>query len=103
MSPYSEEEMPVLWRYQQGNDLKHSFRLVRNWFLEKNVDLNQIEYLWEHLERKIRQRIFYNENALRQVLQDAWRKIPVDVYRNLIDSSPRRCSEVIKAKNVLTK
>lgn len=52
MSPYSEEEMPVLWRYQQGNDLKHSSQLVRNWFLEKNVDLNQIEYLWEHLRTK---------------------------------------------------
>ncbi|CAH2017352.1 unnamed protein product [Acanthoscelides obtectus] len=92
MLPYAEEEMSLLWRYQQDNDPKHSSHLVKNLFLEKIVDLlecpsqspdlNPIEHLWEHLERTILQRIIHSENDLWGVLQDEWRKIPV-VCRNL--------------------
>jgi transposase len=113
MLPFAEEEMPLTWRFQQDNDPKHSSRLIKNWFLDQNVDvlewpsqspdLNPIEHLWEHLDRQIRLRSIHNKNELWEVLQDEWSKIPAEVCQKLVDSMTKRCQAVIKAKGYATK
>ncbi|CAH1977657.1 unnamed protein product [Acanthoscelides obtectus] len=96
MLPYAEEEMRMLWRYQQDNDPKHSSHLIKNGFLEKAM-------IYWNDHRKIRQRIIHSENDLWGVLQDEWWKAPVDVCRNLVDSMRRRFREVTKVKGCSTK
>lgn len=113
MLPFAEEEMPLIWRFQQDNDPKHASRLVKNWFLEANVDvlewpsqspdLNPIEHLWELLERKIRLRAIHNATDLWEILQDEWQNIPLEICQNLVDSMPRRCKAVLQAKGYATK
>jgi hypothetical protein len=48
--------------------------------------LNPIEHLWKEL-----------------VLKAEWDTIPTSVLINLVDSMPRRCGTVIKAKGFPTK
>lgn len=66
----------------------------------QSPDLNPIEHLWEELDRRIRARTFTKTADLYKVLQQEWKKIPIDVVMNLM---PRRCQAVIDAKGYATK
>ena len=113
MLPYAEEEMPLRWEFQQDNDPKHKSRLIQNWFSENNVpvmewpsqspDLNPIENLWDHLDRKIRNHKISNKDELFAVIQNEWSSISKDFCASLVDSMARRCTAVISAKGYATK
>jgi transposase len=68
-------------------------------------DLNPIENLWEHLDSQVRKRekVFKKKSDLVEVVQEEWRKIPLEVLQNLISSMPRRIAATIKAKGWHTK
>ncbi|GBM39529.1 hypothetical protein AVEN_270712-1 [Araneus ventricosus] len=98
--------------YQQDNARCHTARSVCTWFEEhqdeftvlpcpaNSPDLNPIENLWDHLDRVVRAMDTQPHNLaqLATALESAWLNIPVNTFRNLIDSLPARLAEVRSAK-----
>jgi len=96
--------------FQDDNCRIHRARIVNTFKEESNItslswpaqspDLNPIENLWAHLEKKVRERknLPKNLNKLFAALNEEWIKIDNEVLANLVDSMPRRVKEVIKAK-----
>ena len=39
MLPYAEEEMPLLWVFQQDNSVKHTSRKTCQWFLDNSINI----------------------------------------------------------------
>jgi hypothetical protein len=66
-------------------------------------DINPIEHLWDHLERKIRNHHISSKEDLKIALLEEWNNIPTSVTFNLVNSMPRRLEAVIKSKGNPTK
>ncbi|GFY00657.1 transposable element Tcb1 transposase [Trichonephila clavipes] len=94
--------------YQHANARYHSTDSVRAWFKEhqneftvlpwptNSPDLNPIENLWNHPDRVVR--TMDPHQQLVKALESAWLNIPVNTFRNLIDSLPARLVAVRSAK-----
>ncbi|GBN22193.1 hypothetical protein AVEN_96817-1 [Araneus ventricosus] len=94
--------------YQQDNARFHTARSVCAWFEEhqegftvlpwpaNSPDLNPIENLWDHLDRVVRAMVPQPRNLaqLATALESARFNIPVNIFRNLIDSLPARFASV---------
>ncbi|GBM97248.1 hypothetical protein AVEN_254932-1 [Araneus ventricosus] len=90
----------------------HTARSACAWFEEhqdeftvlpwpaNSPDLNPIENLWDHLDRVVRAMGPQPRNLaqLATALESAWLNIPVNTFRNLIDSLPARLAAVRSAK-----
>lgn len=113
MLPFARDSFGRRFIFQQDNDPKHSAGAVKNWFNNHRVnvmkwpsqspDLNPIENLWDELDRRLKNIKAKNANEKFQQLEEAWYQIPASVIENLINSMPRRCQAVIKAKGYATK
>jgi hypothetical protein len=90
----------------------HTAGTVQSWFEEdegelqhvswpaQSPDLNIIEQLWSVLETWVRNR-FPPPTSLQEhkdVLQEEWYKILLEIVQNLYESTPRRTASVLKAK-----
>ena len=57
MVPHADNIMPLLWTFQQNNSLKHTSKIVKQWFEMNQIKvmkwpaqsthLNLIENLWQ--------------------------------------------------------
>jgi hypothetical protein len=96
--------------FQQDNDLKHTSHVVTTWFRENNVDvlpwpasspdMNIIEHVWDHLDRKVRARrpLPSSEDDLWRALQEEWAAIDEAYIAKLYESMPRRVQTLYEAK-----
>ncbi|GFX56664.1 transposable element Tc1 transposase [Trichonephila clavipes] len=73
------------WRLYQDNDPKHKAYRVRSWLLyncplvmetpPQSPDINPIENLWDHLNKKVREHVFSSKTELKKVLLQEWNNI----------------------------
>lgn len=113
LKPFLFESVPVTAIFMHDYDPKHKSTLVKDYLAAEKInvmewpakspDLNPIENLWELVDRQIRKNTHKNKAELRQAIEDAWRAVPSSVLVSLMESMPRRCSAVIKAKGQHTK
>jgi hypothetical protein len=66
----------------------------------QSPDLNPIENLWSEMKTMVRCRTPPPSNLkeLKKYVKQAWKELPPEYYKNLIDSMPRRIRAVIAAK-----
>lgn len=101
------------FKLYQDNDPKHKAHMVREWLLHncpkvidtpsQSPDMNPIENLWDHLDRRVRERPVSSKSELKNRLQEEWNKISVDYLKKCINNMPNRLSEVIKNKGYPTR
>lgn len=94
--------------FQQDGDPKHTSKLVTEWLNKNKVkvlewvaqspDLNPIEHLWAILKIKVREQNPTNLSDLKRIITEEWNKINPKHFQNLVESMPKRCQAVIRAK-----
>ena len=69
-------------------------------WLSKSPELNPIEQLWDHLDKRVRQGQSPSQTVdqLCQKLQQEWRSIPRNNVNKWIESMPRRCRALLTAR-----
>lgn len=91
--------------FQHDNDPKHTSKATAD-FLKRNrvrvipwpsmsPDLNPIEHLWGILKRQVEHHSPSNNQALKDVILEEWKKIDVAKCCQLVHSMPRRLGAVI--------
>lgn len=111
----SAEKLNIRHNYyfQQDNDPKHTAADVKMWIAyntphmlktpPQSPDLNPIEHLWDHLEKRIRNHTISNKAQLKEILLTEWGKISEDYTKKLVYSMPTRLNEVLRLKGYPTK
>lgn len=64
----------------------------------QSPDLNPIEHLWDHPERRLENHKITSKATIKAALQEEWDKIGSEITENLVSSMPNRLREVIKMK-----
>ena len=86
---------------------------MKQFFEEENItvlpwpsqspDTNSIENLWSIIKKTVQGYKPKNLNELYSTIETDWSNITVDQCKRLIDSMPRRCTEVIRNNGYWTK
>lgn len=100
--------------FQQDNAPCHTAKVCRDWFAQNGVqvldwpgnspDLNPIENLWARLKRLVAKRRPSNRQQLIEAVIASWHHVILpDNLRSLVESMPKRCADVIKARGYPTR
>jgi DDE superfamily endonuclease len=105
---YQLQEEKVI--FQHDNDPKHTAQSVQQWLSSQKFsvmkwpaqspDLNPIENMWAILKMRLNQfdRAPKGMSELFECVTDIWYNITAEECQKVIESMPKRCQEVIKAK-----
>ena len=66
-------------------------------WVSQSPDLNPIEHLWAHVEKKLKDRRISKKADLKNLISSFWSEIGSDITRNLVNSMRRRCLAVIQS------
>jgi hypothetical protein len=71
----------------------------------QSPDLNPIENLWSMMKKRVNAVCPHakNQQVMELVLESVWREFTSETINKLIDSMPKRVSDVIKARGGLIK
>ena len=94
------------WVFLQDNDPKHKAKksmelleeLVGTRYIKHppySPDLNPMENIWSHLNRKVQEHHVTTIRYLKQVLTTEWKSMPWSVIRSAVDSMPTRLQQCI--------
>ena len=100
--------------FQQDGAPCHTAKICTKWFADNGIrlldwpgnspDLNPIENLWARLKRLVAAKRPSNKRELIAAIIATWHHtISKDNLKCLVDSMPRRCEAVIKARGYPTK
>ncbi|CAF1003959.1 unnamed protein product [Rotaria magnacalcarata] len=88
------------WMFMQDNAPPHRSKYTMKWLQDKGIkvmkwpasspDLNPIENLWDHIDKKLTQMKPTNITQLEQMIQTIWSGITCLQCKTLVDSMPRR-------------
>ncbi|GBC07625.1 hypothetical protein RclHR1_07590006 [Rhizophagus clarus] len=104
---YNSLENNSQYIFQDDNAPVHRARTVKQWKEDNSIidfpwpaqspDLNPIEYLWDVLERRVREYKPHPKNIeeLMVILEEEWNKIEPEILTNLVESLPRRVQAVL--------
>jgi hypothetical protein len=97
------------WYLQEDGDPSHGMRkagLARqlkdlNWLVNikhpaQSPDLNPIEGIWNIIKQRLRRRIFYSDEEVKEAIQEEWDKISMKEIRRRIAAMPGRCKQLVK-------
>jgi len=100
---------PGPWLFQEDGDPLHGMRKEglakrlkdENWITNlkhpaQSPDLNPIEAIWNIIKQRLRRRIFYSEEELKQALQEEWSKVTMIEVRTRISQMPGRCARLVR-------
>jgi transposase len=86
------------------SQLKEQLHLRTLRWPSRSPDMNPIEHVWDFLKRSIvRENAPQNVAQLRQVITDAWQRLPQDYLRRLVLGMPRRVSALLAARGGYTR
>ena len=95
------------WVLQEDNDPKHKSKLATKWREDNEVermdwpanspDQNCIENVWRIFKIKVAARKPQTIQDLAKVMKQEWKKLPVELAANLVESMQRRLHAVIAA------
>ena len=60
----------------------------------QSPDLNPIEACWNILKQRVRRRVFWSLEELKEILQEEWSRITMEEIRARITEMPERCQKL---------